>query len=89
MSKTDRQVDCILNRALSDAKSDIPSEEITATEMMEYLAASNIKDERVVEIIAAVERDAENDAIYCCGGPLAWRIVSALTEAGIKMTRSK
>lgn len=46
MNKTDRTVDDIKKRALSDAKEHIPSEEITHTEMMENLAHARREAER-------------------------------------------
>jgi hypothetical protein len=35
-----------------------------------------------LEVIREVERDTDNDGIYCVGGPLAARIVEALENAG-------
>lgn len=38
--------------------------------------------EKPTDVIAAVERDADNDAIWSVGGQLAQRIIDALEKAG-------
>jgi hypothetical protein len=43
---SDKKVQEILEKALKDAKTEIPSEEITYTEMMEYLAQAKREAEK-------------------------------------------
>jgi hypothetical protein len=43
---SDKKVQEILEKALKDAQTDIPSEEITYTEMMEYLAQARREAEK-------------------------------------------
>lgn len=56
MSNTDPKIKAILDKALADAKTQIPSEEITHTEMMENLAhAGRLAEEKSgIELAADV-----------------------------------
>jgi hypothetical protein len=59
MSNTDPKIKAVLDKALADAKTHIPSEEITLTEMMENLAhagrvASGAEDLTEIELAADV-----------------------------------